>query len=83
MSLSQENMGAMFELHHPKYPMNTALWGEANMLLPKGIKQTKKRAVSDVEQHIEMRQVMLDRKLLRAPSLWTSHSRGGSGQYHA
>ena len=82
MSLSQENLGAMFELEHPKYPMNTALWAEANMLTTKGIKLTRKRVVADVEQHIELRQKMLDANLLRAPQLWTPDSPGGYGNYH-
>ena len=82
MSLSQENLGAMFELDHPKVPMNTALWEQANMLTPAGIRHTRKRVVGDVEQHIELRQRMLNGGLLRAPQLWTSQSPGGSGKYH-
>lgn len=83
MSLSQENLGAMFELKHPKVSMNTALWEQANVLMPHGIELTKKRVVGDVKQHIELRQRMLDAGLLRAPSRWSSQSVGGSGRYHA
>ena len=82
MSMSQENLGAMFELEHPKYPMNTALWGMANMLLPEGIALTKKRVVADVEQHVEMRDAMLAQDSLGPPRLWTPDG-AGVGGYHA
>jgi DNA polymerase elongation subunit (family B) len=83
VSKSQENLGAMFELDHPKVPMNTHLWAEANVLMRRGIEASKNRAKGDVEQHKEMRGLMLDRGLLRPPSIWTAKSRGGSGAYHA
>jgi hypothetical protein len=82
LSKSQENLGAMFELKHPKFPMNTALWAESNMLLPNGIRLAKKRVVSDVEQHIEMRNVMVSRGYLRPPVLWSPEGLGAGG-YHA
>lgn len=71
LSKSQANLGAMFELHHPKVPMNTALWAEANMLLPDGIEATKRRVVGDVRQHVELRATMLERGLLAAASPWS------------
>lgn len=76
LSKSQENLGAMFELAHPKVPMNTALWAEANMLLPSGIEATRKRVVGDVRQHVELRAAMLERGLLGPPRPWSA---GGSG----
>jgi len=82
ISMSQENLGAMFELEHPKYPMNTAKWAEANMLLPAGIKLTKIRAVSDVEQHEELRAKMLELGVLSAPRLWSPEG-AHVGGYHA
>lgn len=82
LSKSQENLGAMFELRHPKVPMDTAKWAEANMLLPHGIALTRKRVMGDVRQHIELRQRLLDDCLLRAPRLWTA-SASGIGNYHA
>lgn len=75
LSSSQENLGAMFELEHPKVPMNTAKWADANMLLPHGIAITRKRVVGDVLQHIEMRDEMIERGVLGAPRVW----RGGAG----
>lgn len=80
LSKSQENLGAMFELAHPKVPMNTALWAEANMLLPEGIEATRRRVVGDVEQHMELRAVMLERGLLAPPSPW-SPSGGAQTSY--
>lgn len=75
LSKSQQNLGAMFELHHPKVPMNTALWAEANMLLPEGIAATKKRVVGDVRQHVELRAAMLARGVLGPARPWSSGAR--------
>jgi len=80
LSKSQENLGAMFELRHPKVPMNTALWAEANMLLPEGIEATKKRVIGDVRQHVELRAAMLERGVLAAPSPWSAGG-GSTEQY--
>jgi hypothetical protein len=82
ISKSQENLGAMFELEHPKVQMNTSSWAEANMLLPHGIEVAKKRCMGDVRQHIEMRSIMVQRGALRAPTLWTNEGLGIGG-YHA
>lgn len=76
ISKSQENLGAMYELAHPKIPMNTALWAEANMLLPEGIAATKKRVVGDVRQHVELRATMLDRGHLAPPRAWSGGAHG-------
>ena len=81
MSQSQENLGAMFELNHPKIPMDTALWGEANMLLPEGIAATRRRVVGDVEQHIELRERLLELEVLGPPRMW--NGRGARARYHA
>ena len=83
ISKSQENLGAMFELSHPKVPMNTGLWARANMLLPDGIELTRKRVVGDVNQHIEMRASMLSRNLLRSPVPWSAVASSSSSKYQA
>ena len=70
ISKSQENLGAMFELEHPKIPMNTALWMAGNLLLPHGIAATKKRVLGDVDQHIELRSEMLKIGALSLASEW-------------
>lgn len=80
LSKSQENLGAAFELTHPKVPMNTALWAEANMLLPEGIATTKKRVVGDVKQHIEMLGEMQRRGLLGGGKSWSPRP-GAASRY--
>jgi DNA polymerase elongation subunit (family B) len=74
ISKSQENLGAMFELAHPKVGMNTSKWAAGNMLLPHGIAETKKRVVGDVRQHVELRAKMIERGVLGPARVW---SRGG------
>lgn len=80
LSKSQENLGAMFELNHPKVGMNTTKWAAGNMLLPEGIEATKKRVVGDVRQHVELRATMLERGLLAPASPW-SPGGGTTEQY--
>lgn len=60
ISVSQENLGAMLGLHHPKVKMNQATWRSANRLTPKGIRHTKERVVGDVQQHIELRARLIE-----------------------
>lgn len=82
VSKSQENLGAMFELRHPKVPMNTTKWEVANALMPEGIAETRKRVVGDVRQHVELRQTMLDRGYLDArPKAWGPRVHGSSVVY--
>jgi DNA polymerase elongation subunit (family B) len=80
ISKSQENLGATFELDHPKIPMNTAKWFESNKLTTLGIAYTLERVVGDVVQHIELRNTMLERGLLAGPKIWSPRS-SGLGQY--
>lgn len=82
VSKSQENLGAMFELDHPKIPMNTSKWFEANLLVPEGIALTKKRVVGDVEQHVELRDKMLELSVLAEPSFWNGAPNGAKLNYH-
>lgn len=83
LSSSQENLGAMFELDHPKVQMNTTKWARGNMLILDGIKEAMHRCVGDVEQHIEMRAKMLSLDLLRAPAIWSGKSTGASPRYES
>ncbi len=71
-SKSQENLGGLLALEHPKVTMTQADWREANRLTKKGIRQTKERVTGDVRQHIEMREKLLQRGLLRPPKVWRS-----------
>jgi DNA polymerase elongation subunit (family B) len=70
ISKSMENLGAMYELKHPKVIMNTALWAAGNMLLPEGLLMTRKRVVGDVKEHIELREQMLRRGTLGAGTVY-------------
>lgn len=84
MSKSQENLGAMFELSHPKVGMNTTKWELANALTPEGIKETRKRVVGDVRQHVELRRVMLERGYLNPrPRVWSPGAHGATAVYVA
>ena len=70
ISLSQESLSAMFRLSHQKESMNQAQWRAANRLTPEGLAEVRRRATGDVQQHIELRQHLLDRGYLRAPQMW-------------
>jgi hypothetical protein len=54
VSKSQESLGAMLGLDHPKIQMSQSDWRAANRLSPEGVAKTKRRVIGDVEQHIEM-----------------------------
>lgn len=74
LSKSQENLGAMLGLEHPKVQMDQAKWREANRLTKKGIALTKKRVKGDVVQHIELRTTLIQRGMLGSPKVWTPKS---------
>jgi len=74
ISKSQESLGAMFRLDAPKVQMNQSKWRAANRLTPEGLTEVRQRVVGDVRQHIQLRQTLLERQLLRAPSVWRSGS---------
>lgn len=75
ISKSMENLGAMYELKHPKVTMNTATWAAGNMLLPHGIELTRKRVVGDVKEHMELRAAMLGRGTVGPGKEWGAKSR--------
>jgi hypothetical protein len=74
LSGSQENIGAMLGLDHPKVQMNQAKWRAANRLTPEGFKVVRERCEGDVRQHIEMRARLLELGYLGPPVLWKSGS---------
>ena len=82
LSKSQENLGAMLGLKHPKVQMDQAKWRSANRLEADGLDFTRKRVIGDVKQHIEMRQRLLELGMLGAPKRWSGRS-SGMGNYHA
>ncbi len=67
---SQEALGAMLHLRHPKVQMTQAMWRDANRLTPEGIKLTRKRVVGDVRQHMQLRAALVGEGLLKPPFMW-------------
>ena len=74
ISLSQENLGAMFRLERDKVKMNQIRWRAANRLTPDGLALTRERVVGDVQQHLALRQRLLDLGYLGPAVKW----RGGT-----
>lgn len=71
-SKSQENIGAMLGLEHPKVHMNQEMWREANRLTKRGINLTKDRVLGDVEQNIAMWKRLKELGYLGPPRMWYS-----------
>lgn len=74
LSKSQESLGALLGLQHPKVQMNQAKWRSANRLQPEGLSAVRERVIGDVQQHIELRQRLLELGYLGPAKLWESHS---------
>jgi hypothetical protein len=72
LSMSQESLGAMFRLEHPKVQMNQAKWRQANRLTPEGRQLARERVVGDVRQHIALRKKLLEHGYLNSPKIWRS-----------
>jgi DNA polymerase elongation subunit (family B) len=70
LSSSQENLGAMLKLADSKYHMNDHRWRASTRLDPAGIEEARKRAVSDVRQHKQLRLALLAAGALRPPREW-------------
>jgi hypothetical protein len=70
LSSSQENLGAMLGLKHPKVQMDQQRWRAANRLTAEGLRMTRERVVGDVRQHIELRQRLIDLGYLGPPRVW-------------
>jgi hypothetical protein len=71
ISKSQENLAAGFDLHRRKAHMHQAAWRDANRLTSTGLDEAKRRVVSDVKQHIELRAKLLRLGYLGPPRIWT------------
>jgi hypothetical protein len=71
LSKSQENLGSMLGIEAPKVKMNMTMWRKANRLTNEGFALTYQRVAGDVVQHVEMRRVLMERNLLKAPRWWT------------
>jgi hypothetical protein len=74
LSSSQENLGAMLKLEHPKVKMDQAKWRDANRLTPEGRALARERVCGDVKQHMEMRQRLLELGYLGPAKIWQSNS---------
>ena len=72
LSGSQENLGAMLGLSHPKVRMDQRKWRDANRLTPEGRLLARERVIGDVKQHIEMRARLLELGYLAEPKKWES-----------
>jgi len=70
LSASQENLASMFALPEAKHHMTQTEWRKANRLSPEGMAATYKRVTDDVLQHIALRRVLVERRLLHPPSRW-------------
>ena len=74
LSSSQENLGATLRLDHPKVKMDQASWRSANRLEPAGLLAVKERVIGDVQQHIELRERLLQLGYLGPARMWYSRS---------
>lgn len=72
ISQSQESLGAMFGLAHPKVVMNQTMWRAANRLTPEGLAHVRERVAGDVQQHVALRERLLELGYLRPPCMWDS-----------
>jgi hypothetical protein len=81
ISKSQENLGALYELEHPKVIMNVPLWEEAGDLTREGLERVKERCAGDVLQHVELREKMLACGSLGDGKVWTPKGNGSTSKY--
>ena len=71
LSASQESLGEMFGITHPKEHMSQPKWREANRLTAAGIKETRRRVIGDVRQHRQLRERLLEIGALKSPRVWS------------
>jgi hypothetical protein len=81
LSSSQENLGAMLHLEHPKIKMDQTKWRDANRLTPEGRAFTRERVIGDVQQHIEMRQRLIELGYLGPAQIWRPGVLAADGAY--
>jgi len=70
LSASQESLGEMYGLSHPKEHMSQPAWRKANRLTPEGIRETRRRVIGDVKQHKALRNALLNAGALGPPKVW-------------
>lgn len=76
MSMSQETLAALLGVEAPKVSMAQLDWRTANRLDFQGIELTRERVVGDIIQHVAMRAKLIERGLLKPPSMWHSVAGG-------
>jgi hypothetical protein len=70
LGASQENLSLTFALSAAKHHMAGAEWRIANSLNAEGREGTRKRVVTDVAQHKQLRLELINRGLLGPPQMW-------------
>lgn len=71
ISLSQENLAALYGIKNPKVHMNNVMWRESNRLTVQGLQLTYLRVVGDVLQHMKLREKLVEQDMLKPPKTWT------------
>ena len=71
LGLSQENLATLYRLDAKKHTMNGRRWAVANTLSEDGMEESRRRVVSDVRQHKQLRAALLERGYLKAPRRWS------------
>lgn len=80
VSASQESIADMLGVVSEKRTMSQHDWWLANTLQPEGLRLTKERVTTDILQHVEMRERLLDLGWLGTPKTWRSNG-SGTGVY--
>lgn len=70
MSVSLENLAALYNLEGDKKRMAQADWEQANRLDDDGVSAARERVVSDVLLQAQLRTRLLELGLLAAPRVW-------------
>lgn len=71
MSVSLENLAALYDLGGKKFTMSQPAWEDANRLTPSGIELARKRVVSDVLLQEKLRDKLRELGILKPPKMWT------------
>jgi hypothetical protein len=70
LSVSLENLAAMYGLPGKKFSMSQSDWEDANRLTDSGLELARKRVASDVILQERLRKKLLELGLLGAPRMW-------------
>ena len=70
VSVSLENLAAMYGLKGKKYTMSQPMWEDANRLTEAGIELARKRVTSDVLLQERLRKKLIALDILKGPRVW-------------